>query len=45
MLSDEHLIKELSKKNIAKEEIEEIKYILTQIAELLIDKYLKTKKN
>ena len=45
MLSDEHLIKELSKKNNAKEEIEEIKYILTQVAELLIDEYLKTKKN
>lgn len=45
MLSDEHLIKEFNKKNNTKEEIEEIKYILTQMAELLIDEYLKTKKH
>ncbi len=45
MLSDERSIKELSKKNNTKEEIEEIKYILTQMAELLIDEYLKTKKH
>lgn len=45
MLSDEHSIKELNKKNNTKEEIEEIKYILTQMAELLIDEYLKTKKH
>lgn len=44
MLSDEHSIKELNKKN-TKEEIEEIKYILTQMAELLIDEYLKRKKH
>jgi len=45
MLSDEHLIKEFNKKNNTKVEIEEIKYILTQMAELLIDQYLKTKKH
>ncbi|MBA7591477.1 hypothetical protein ES708_33635 [subsurface metagenome] len=45
MLSDEHSIKEFNKKNSTKEEIKEIKYILTQMAELLIDEYLKTKKH
>ena len=45
MLSDEHLIKEFNKKNNTKEEFEEIKYILTQMAELFIDEYLKTKKH
>ena len=40
MLSDEHSFKEL---NNTKEDIKEIKYILTQLAELLIDEYLKTK--
>lgn len=45
MLSDEHLIKEFNKKNNTKEEIEEIKYILTQMAGLLIEQYLKTKKH
>lgn len=43
MLSDKRSIKEFNKKNNTKEEIAEIKYILTQMAELLIDEYLRTK--